>query len=111
MPRDGTRSEHRSRCRELRHRISSPGNEISAHPRQLLEQIWISKRDNDWFSATIDQCVHEVRECLGRAGGSRVPALTDVRADDRYISRIGSGDQSWKVECGVFGGDELSAQF
>src|SRR6267143_310180 len=111
MTRDRRRAEQCSRCRALGNRKSSPCNEIRAHPRQLLEQIWISKRYNDRLSAALNERLHKICERLGRARANRIPALSNVRADDRLIRGIRCRDQSRVVESGVFGGDELRAQF
>src|SRR6266550_8298463 len=111
MTRDRRCAEQCSRCRGLRDWKPSPCNEIRAHPRQLLVQIRISKRYNDRFSPALNERLYKTCERLWRARADRVPALSDVRADDRHIRGVRCRDQPRVVESGIFGGDELGAQF
>lgn len=111
MSRDCAGSEQRMRRRDLGHWKSSPRNEISTGPRQLLQQIWIAKCDHDWLSAALRERADKFRERFRRARTGRIPALTDVRANNRYICRIGGGYQPRVVEGRILGRNELSAQF
>src|SRR6476661_9674540 len=110
VTRDRRLSEQRARRSHLRNWKSSPSNQISAYPRELLQQVRITERDNDWFPPPLNQSLHEVGKRLRSAGGDRVPVLPHVRSDDRNVRRVGGGNEPRKIQWRVFGRHEFGAQ-
>ena len=97
-------------CRQLGNRSPSPGDHILRHRGNLLEEIRVPEGHHDHVVMAASDVRHPVRERLWRVGGQRVPALPDIRRDDRQVGRIGERGEPRIVGRRIVRVDELGME-